>query len=519
MSKVEISKKLIVINSLSSIAARAVNVTCLLWSLQYLLRRIPKSEFDIYPVVMSVMVFLPLLTTALTAGVGRFIVEAYARGDEERVTEIASTMFVLVVPGAALLMAVGGLLIWQVDWVLNIHDRVADARIMLALVFLMVIVKLVAAPFMQGLYVRQRFVQQNLINIGCDLVNQAVLVTLLLGVSTWVGWVVVAMTVASVLNVAVTATFSRKLLPAARVHLKSIRPRTMLHLVTFNIWRFVGQVADVIQAGLVPPILKHIGKDGDPTSLYVGMLPNSKIGEFSGQVGIVLEPAMTAMHATGRDEQLGNTYVRGGRYRLWVTMFFATPLCVFAYEVVKLYAGNRYPEAAPIMVLMLLMIPVTAGNAMVGEVCYARGQLATLSKQLLLQNAIMLPLMLYLVKYQHMGAFGAAVAMASVTVVIYPTLWWRLGLTMARVRFIRWLRETMLPGLLPAACAAGLLLALRSLMPPQSWLALGLYAAAGCAVYVFVMFRCFQPCDRNDWSRAVAALKRRLRPTPPPPPA
>lgn len=520
MSKVEISKKLVLVNSASTAAAKLIDITCIVWVTQYLLNMLPRGEFDIYVVVQSVMTFVPLLTVVLQAGLGRFVVEAYAKDDEHRVTEIVSTMFPVVLVAGALLLVVGGVMSWNISSVITIRGssqaeiqgRLWEMQLMLMLLITTASVKIVMSPFQLGLYVRQRFVLQNLINVGCSVLNQSLLLVLLLGVSTRIIWVVVAMTVTSMVNVAVTTILSRRFVPALRFRPSAFRLRGVVHLITFNIWSLVRQLADVIQTGLMQLLLNNLGRMGDPTTYNVGNLPGSKIGEFSFGWGTALEPAMTAMHATGKQEQLGNTYLRGGRYRLWTTLFFATPLCVFAFEFIDLYAPQKYPGLAPVMLLLLLTFPITAGNAMVGELCVAKGRLGRLSKIMLFQNVLSLGLMLVLVWGAQMGALGAAIATTAVTAVIHPALWWRLGLDMADVRFVRWLRETMLPGLLPAAAAAAVLIPLRLAVRPHTWLSLGLCAAAGCLVYVVVALRfAFQPCDRQDFAAGIGAIKRRLR--------
>lgn len=54
-SRVEISKRLVLINSGSSVLAHLVNISILLWLHQYLLRRISPEEYSLYPVIVSTL--------------------------------------------------------------------------------------------------------------------------------------------------------------------------------------------------------------------------------------------------------------------------------------------------------------------------------------------------------------------------------------------------------------------------------------------------------------------------------
>src|SRR5690606_15222238 len=105
--RVPISKRLLLINSSSSFATNLLNISVLVWLQQHLIKRIEPAEYAIYPLLMAVLLFVPLLSTLMIGGVGRFVTEAYARGDERRVTQIVSTLLGPLA-GVALLLLIGG---------------------------------------------------------------------------------------------------------------------------------------------------------------------------------------------------------------------------------------------------------------------------------------------------------------------------------------------------------------------------------------------------------------------------
>jgi hypothetical protein len=71
--KVTISKRLVAINSASTVARHLVSITVLVWLQQYLIRRIPAEEYSLLSIVMAVIVFAPLLSTVLTGGISRYV--------------------------------------------------------------------------------------------------------------------------------------------------------------------------------------------------------------------------------------------------------------------------------------------------------------------------------------------------------------------------------------------------------------------------------------------------------------
>ena len=102
----EINKRVIFINALSSAAARILRVTVLVWMFSYLLRRVPQEEFAIYALVTALLVFAPLFSSFFTSGISRYVVEACARGDERRATQIVSSIFPVLVGWGLLFLRV-----------------------------------------------------------------------------------------------------------------------------------------------------------------------------------------------------------------------------------------------------------------------------------------------------------------------------------------------------------------------------------------------------------------------------
>ena len=119
-TEVIISKRLVLVNSLSAVIARVLNIGIQLWVVQYLLKRIAPEEYALYPVIVSLMAFLPLLTVVLTSGLGRFVVEAYAKGKEEQVTQIVTTMFFLLLAASLVVLVAGLLFVWNIGHILTI---------------------------------------------------------------------------------------------------------------------------------------------------------------------------------------------------------------------------------------------------------------------------------------------------------------------------------------------------------------------------------------------------------------
>lgn len=517
-SRVQISKRLLLINSASSVLRRILSASVLIWLNQYLLRRIGAAEYSLYPLVVGVVFFIPLLSKFLTAGLGRFVTEAYAMGDDEKVTSIVSTMAVpLVLLGA--LCLVGGLCFaWYVGYVLTIPPgRLADARIMLGLLVCCTAVRLPLTPFEFGLYVKQRFVMQNLIGLGVEVVKMALLFALLFGMSTRVLWVVVAEVVGQSLSTVIMVSISRRNVPAIRFSAARIDWGIARQIMGFGGWSLVIEGAASAQRMLDPLFLNKLATLTDVTSYHIATMPVRHIRSYAMVATAPLLPQLIAIHAAGRHEQMQRLYLRGGRYGLWVVLSITLPAIVYCRELITLYLGPQYIETAFVMVLALLSTMWTYSNWMLPKLCQAKDQMRPIALRCALMQLVRIGLILYLVVWQGLGALGLAgaglIAAAAHAAVNLP-LGWRL----AEVSGGQWFREVIVRGSLPGAAAMLVWVGLEIARPPSTWTWLGLYVAAGLVVYLAVLL--LYSFDSYDWTQIreivgrLAMRGRRLRSKP-----
>jgi O-antigen/teichoic acid export membrane protein len=494
---IEISKKLVVINSASSIVTKVVNLSVLVWLHQYLLERISPEEYSIYPVMMAVMVFVPVLTVILTSGIGRYIVEAYAKGDERRVTQIVSTMFPILTVAGVVLLALGMVFAWYVDRVLTIPlGRVWDARIMMALMMFSAAIRLPAAVFGVGLYVRQKFVLSNCVQLCASFVRIALLFVLLLGVSTRVLWVVVASVSAEFCSLLVITGISCKLIPALRFRVNEIRWSLAKTLTAFGGWNVLMHVAETIRMASDTIILNKLGTPMDVTCFHLGSLPHRQITLFASGIKGVLTPALTAMHATDDRQKLRSSFLKIGRYSLWGSLVVSVPLIVFCKEVVLFWVGAEYLMAANIISLLLMMFPVTYGFSVLGNIAVAKAQIRGLALRAVMIQLFNLGLTLYLVGSQKMGAMGSAISTCFTMTIVWPIVHCRFAFKLTDVSATEFIGKVVIPGCVPGACSCMLWIIIRFTVAPKTVWSLTCCVLGGLVFYCLCLLCCLK---HEDW--------------------
>lgn len=514
-SRVQLSKKLLLVNSASSVLRRILYVSVLLWLNQYLLRRIGPEEYALYPLLVGVIYFIPLLSLFLTAGLGRFVTEAYALGDDEKVTSIVSTMAVPLLAVAFVCLAGGLIFAWQVGHVLTIPPGLlSDARLMFGLLVCCTALRLPLAPFEFGLYVKQKFVLQNLIGLLVEVVKVVLLFVLLFGVSTRVLWVVVAEAIAQFLSSLIMVVVSLRQVPAMRFSSQRIDWSIARQIMGFGGWSLVINTAWYAQRMLDPLFLNKLARLADVTSYHIGTMPVRHIQSFAAVATAPLLPQLITMHATGRHEQMRRLYLRGGRYGLWVVLCIALPAMVYCRELITLYLGPEYIETAFVMVVALVTVICSYSNWMLSHLCQAMDQMRPIAVRIAILQVLRVGLILYIVGWLGLGALGMAGA-ALIATVAYSAISLPLGWRLVEVRPGQWFKEVMVRGFFPGMMALLVWLGLEIFRPPSTWVMLGLYVSAGLLVYLLVLvLYSFDTYERTSIRKvigSVAAGYRALR--------
>lgn len=496
-----ISKRLVAINSASSFATRLISISVLVWLQQYLLKRVSAEEYSLLPVLYSVMMLTPFLAGILSSGVRRYVLDAYVNENDERVTEIVSTILPLLCAAAVCLLAAGMILVWHIDSVFRIApEYVDDARIMLALLVFSAAVRLPLAAFVSGLFVRQKFVLHNLIELGTESLRLVLLMILLFGISTKVMWVVVATVSADLVNVLARVIVSRRLVPAQRFNSSHIHWKHVGDLVRFGSWSSLDGLATMIRKAAPPIILNRMATPVDVAAFHVGSLVHNRLEVMIQQsVTRSVTPVVMGMQSTSRNEQVKNTYLRVGRFALWAFLIIVAPFLVYHDQIIRLYIGDTYLAAGTVMFFLLGCYPIIYGNILHTVLAQAQLRMFSLAWRNSISAAANLLLSLLLVGYYQLGAVGAAVAMFVTYGLGSLLLLWPFGKQLADTSWQEIWSEILLPGISPFLVSSMAMYGIGVLHPVDTWTALLLNSGFGGCVYLTVLWLATKHIDRRQF--------------------
>ena len=522
---VDISKRVVLINSISAACTRILRVTVLVWMYQYLLRRISQDEFAVYALVMAIMVFAPLFSSFFTSGIGRYVVEACARGDEKRATQVVSSIFPVLVGWGLLFTALGWLCAGHVDSFLTVGpEHVADARLMMGLLVTDFALQMMMTPFAAGFAVRQRYFLLNLIEIGVELLRMSILFTLLFGVGTRVIWVVVASVVANLVSVIARTTVSVRLLPALRFKPSLFQWATARQLFSFGLWTTLNQLAGVIHINGDIIVLNKLATAFDVAVFKVGSEFYNQINALVVSTALVpMQPVLTSFHALGARERLGEAVLRSARYILWFSLVMVIPLIVYRRPLIILYAGTAYLTAANVLALLLLLFLFMPAGFLLAPISEAAARMRGLSLANLVIQLVKLSITLYVVRVLGLGAVGCALSTLTVIGLSHLLVLAPMTLRMAGVRWRRYVNEVLAKSLAPGLAGGVVWVLLGSWVGPVCWASLGFCTALGALAYVAALLAfSLNARERSDlrWmfrslSRKVSAKSKRIPETKP----
>jgi len=503
--RVAISKRVVAVNFVGSAVAQVLSITVLFWLQRHLILEISKEEYAILPVLYAVMAFTPLATVVLTGGIGRYITEAYAKGDDAGVTRICSTMFPILSAAGVVFLVAGWLFAWKIDWVLNIPpDRVWDAQVMMALLILTAALRLPAAPFAVGFFVRQRFILQNLINIGATLFRIAVLFALIFGVSTRVLWVIVATAAMEFMLLAVTTPISMALVPALRFRRAAVDWSIAREITSFGGWQFLTVLGLTIRNALDPIVLNAFSTAWDVACYNIASLPFHHLWQTINMAKRTVNPSLIAMHAGQEKGRLRSAFLRGNRVALWAFLLPGLPLAIFAHPLIALYIQDQLWLTPALIQINFLAFLVVVPSVVFGTIVEAIGKPRDFCLLVLGTNVFNLALTLLFVGWLGFGALGSCVATAVSAAICYPLLIWPLSRSTLAITRREWFGGVLWAGVLPAICAAPVYVLAGAVFGTDSVPGLLGALALGFTVYVTCLYTlAASPQDLEDIHRIV----------------
>lgn len=448
---IQISRKLVMINSAASVANRILGVTVLIWVYQYLIMRVPSDEFAVYPVVNAIMVVAPLFFSLFTGGLARYVIDAYAKSDLVEVTRVISSVFPMIAVGVAAFWLIGLTFAFNMEKILVVApEMVGRAHLMMALLIISFGIQMLASPFTLGFHVTQRYVELNLLEILREVIRLGLLLWLLFGIGPNVVWIVIGTTVSDLIRTFIVVIRSRQLVPEFHFDFKLFDPANARKLTSFGLWTALGQLGGLMYTNAATIILNLYGTANDVTCFFLGATLYRQVEILILRAIGPLLPVMTAMHTMKDKDRLASTVIQGGKYGLWASLAIATPAVIYSDIFVALYVGEEFEQAAVVIVLFMIVFPFTQATSLLPMVAVAMARLREFYLPAFLFQILGFILMLAISATFDAGAIGVTLALTLTTIGSQLFYYWNLSMKLIGINFTTFFRQIIVPGVLPS---------------------------------------------------------------------
>jgi O-antigen/teichoic acid export membrane protein len=201
---------------------------------------------------------------------------------------------------------------------------------------------------------------------------------------------------------------------------------------------------------------------------------------LGGALAVPTVPTASRYVAVGDDRRLRGLALRGSRYTLALFVPLCVTLMALAEPIIGVWLGERYTDGAG--ALAILVSYWLLYGALIVTPGFLAGAGEARAAGIALAAAAALSLVLALVLTPELGVEGPALATAGALAAAFPMLL-RAGLRVSGVRLGELLGRAVIPSYALGALLAGVLLAVRFGLEPETLPAVAGLAIAGVALY------------------------------------
>ena len=451
----------------------------------FVLHRIGASDYGLWILVNSLTGYGSVLEFGISSAVIKYVAEFRVRGEREQMHALiatALTLYTLLGILAILFSVAVAALLPHIIHVPPGEEVKAARLVLLAGVGLgLSIPATIVVGVLRGL---QRF----------DLLNLLYVINTLLSAAATIGVLLVGWGVLGIAAVAIPVTILtqipglllvRRADPEMRISWLGAR-RSLVPTVTgFSFKLFVTQIARQLQMRtdelVIAGTLPIAAVTPYSFARRLGEIPN----QLANQLIRTLMPLASGLHAERDWPRLRSMYVASTRIALAIAAALAAVMTVLSPSLLSIWVGPEYARTWPIVLLISLASVAGISVYPAGAVLQGINRHKVLAITSILNGALNLGLSLVLVRSMGITgvALGTLIPTAIEAVILTPYTMRQLNASWASL-----LREAWAPALGPVLPAVAVVYALQAALQPQSFVLLGVIAAAGLAAYGLVYF-------------------------------
>lgn len=378
----------------------------------FMIRMMGKSEYGLYSLVASVILYLTVLDLGLGNAVVRYTAKFRAENKREEQYEMFGMFFILYIIIGVIALVAGSALYFNVDAMFGKTMTVLElekARIMMLLLIFNLAFTFPMSIFGSIINAYERFVFPRVVNIIRIVLNTLVMICLLKMGYKAIAMVVVQ-TIFNVLTLISNYIYCKRRL-RVKMYFRKFKWDFLKEVAIYSFWIFLNVIMDKIYWSTGQFVLGAMVGTAAVAVFAVAIQLQHLYMQFSSAISSIFLPKVTYMVTTNNDNNaISDLFIRTGRIQYIVMALILSGFIVFGKSFILLWVGPGYEEAYDICVLFFvsLLIPLIQNLGI--TVLQARNQMKF--RSLLYIGIALVALVFQIVLAKKYGGIGCAIAVA-----------------------------------------------------------------------------------------------------------
>lgn len=415
----------------------------------YILRKVGAQDFGLWSLTFSVVGFFGLLDMGFGASAVKYVAEFRGKNDPEGRNRMVSTLLLSYLVLAVI--ATAGMALLSLGYQSLFHIPALEMGKAIGLLWI-IGVRSVILALPLGLYQGILFGEQKIAHINMVQIATNLLYALL-------SWGCLArggdILLLAWLNLAIMGLehawyflLCRRYLPDLRISVKLANKALLREAVMFSSAQMVINLSALIRLR-TDPIMVQMFLSLSAVALYAVALRVAESSLLLTKQAInVLAPLIAQLKGAGQTEQIRATFLKASRWTFAGATLVTMPICLFASEILKGWAGKEFGAAVPTLIILMLSMWLVIPQMVATNVLAMTGSHAWTARMGAVSAMVNIVVSLALVR--PLGLAGVALGTLASTIIIDLGIVVTRTCTLYAIGAKEYLKSVVAPMLLPA---------------------------------------------------------------------
>ena len=411
-------------NVFSSWVSLAVRVVLVFLVNPFIIHTLGNSLYGAWMLVFSIINYLTIFDLGLKQAVVRFVSKFLGLKDFNKINSVLNTSFAVYSLIGIATIGVSLIVSYLVLDKFNIPpDILSQAQLVLLIIGVNVAVNFIMSAWADSLGAFHRFDVVNGLLIAEDILRNVTIVYLLLN-----GYGIVSMALSflgfSILRQIIGAIALKRLFPEIKFSIRFVNRETMKMLYNYGLIGFFISIAWLLIANTDNVI---IGYFFDTSAVAKYAIAGSIIIYLRNlilAVAFPLRPVISHYDALGRRENISIIYSKGTKYLYFITFVIGGAAIFLADDFIKLWLGPGYQQTADILKILVLPAALYLPQTIANSVLYGIEKHRNILYLIIVEGVLNLGISLILLKeYGIYGvAFGTVIPQVLLYLIVMPKI-------------------------------------------------------------------------------------------------